>query len=222
MGMLYTILRGAVRSLSPKMKTIWAQPFAGEPCVFVPNHAGAFGPIDICAKFPLADQCHVWLNAAMMEPREVPAYVRQDYWWKPGCRMEWLYNATLPYLAAVLIPPILRSVPETCPVYHDNRVLTTMRLSLKYLQKGEHLVIFPEQPSGYQSHHMWINTGFLNVAPLFYRATGKALLFYPVHIDCKRHVFRIAPPVRFDPERTLEAQQDELVEKLAKGLRGEG
>jgi len=221
MGKLYTFLAGALRLLTPKMKTVWAEPFIDEPCVFVPNHAGAFGPIDMSVKFPLTDRCHIWFNAAMAEPKEVPAYVRQDYWWEPGCRMEWLYTNTLPYLAAAIIPPVLKSVPESVPVYHDNRVLTTMRKSLGYLKKGEHLVIFPEQPSGYQSHHSWINMGWANVAPLYYRATGKALRFYPVHIDYKKHVFYVSKPILFDPDRTLEDQLPEIEAALAKGLRGE-
>lgn len=221
MGKLYNFLKGTLNLFTPKMKTIWEVPFVDEPCVFVGNHAGAFGPIDMACKFPLTEKCHIWFNAAMAEPKEVPAYVRQDYWWKPGCRMEWLYNATLPYMAAAIIPPILKSVPESVPVYHDNRVVTTMRKSLRYLKQGEYLVIFPEQPSGFQAHHDWINTGWLNVAPMFYKLTGKALTFYPVHIDYKKHEFRVAAPIKFDPERTLEEQTEEIVAVLAKGLRGE-
>ena len=216
----YHMLAALARVFSPRMTTVWEEPFAGDACDFVCNHAGAFGPIDMCAKFPLREDCHPWLNASVLHPREVPAYVRQDYWWKPGCRLEPLYNATLPYLAAAILPPILRTVPGV-PVYHDVRVMTTMRQSIRLLKEGQHLIIFPEQPSGYQSHHEWINTGFLQLAPMFYKASGKALRFYPVHLDYRRHVFRVAKPVAFDPERTLEEQTPEMVELLAKGLRGQ-
>ena len=128
MGKLYTVLRGACRVVMPKMRAEWAVPFDGKPSVFCPNHAGAFGPIDMCVFFPLSDHCHPWLNAAVMDPKLVPAYVRQDYWWRPGCRLEPLYNATLPYLAAAVLPPILRSVPGV-PVYHDMQVIKTKALS---------------------------------------------------------------------------------------------
>ena len=56
---------------------------------------------------------------------------------------------------------------------------------------------------------------------MYYRATGKALTFYPVHVDYHRHVFEVAPPILFDTTQTLEAQQPALVAALAKGLRGE-
>ena len=150
----------------------------------------------------------------------VPAYVRQDYWWKPGCWAESLLNVTLPYLAAAVMPPVLRSAPGI-PVYHDQRVMLTMRQSIRHLTDGHNLIIFPEQPSGYKSHHTWINTGFLHVAPLYHKATGKALRFYPVHIDHRNHTFTIAKPVVYDPERTLEEQTEDIVNVLAPGLRGE-
>ena len=220
MSKAYQRLCAVIPAVTPSMTTQCEEPFAGRPAVFVCNHAGAFGPIDMCAKFPLRDQCHTWMNAQMLDPKQVPAYVRQDYWWRPGSFFEPLLNATLPYIAAAVLPPILRLAP-TVPVYHDGRVLTTMRQSLKWLKNGEHLVIFPEQPSGFQSHHSWINTGFLHIATMYYRATGQALMFYPVHVDYKRHVFQVARPIAFDTSRTLEEQQEELVNVLAKGLRGE-
>lgn len=217
MGKLYTVLRDAVRTLGPKMQTEWAVDFDGEPSVFCPNHAGAFGPIDMCAHFPLSDHCHPWLNAAVMDPKQVPAYVRQDYWWEPGCFFEPLLNVTLPYMAAAVLPPILRSVPGV-PVYHDMQVIKTFRKSIEYLRQGEHLIIFPQQPSGYQSHHMELNSGFLQIAPMAYRTLQLRLKFYPVHIDYKKRKFIVGMPVQYDPETSLKEQEDRILEGIAAGI----
>ena len=141
MGRLYRCLRAVVRAVTPRMTTTWEEPFSGNPSIFVCNHVGAFGPIDMVVKFPLRDEVRVWCNEGIMNRKTCPAYVRQDYWWKPGCRLEPLYNATLPYIAAAVLPPILQSAP-TIPVYHDARVMTTMRQSMKALKEGKHLVIF--------------------------------------------------------------------------------
>ena len=56
---------------------------------------------------------------------------------------------------------------------------------------------------------------------MYYRATGKVLRFYPVHIDYHHHVFQVAKPIVFDTTRTLAQQQDEIVRVLAAGLRGQ-
>jgi hypothetical protein len=201
------------------MKTEWETPFEEGPCVFVGNHVGAIGPVDMCTKFPLWQKSHPWINAGMLDAKEVPAYVRQDYWWKPGSFFEPVLNVTVPYMAAAVVPPILRSLPYI-PVYHDQRIIVTMRESIKAMKKGDYLIIFPEQPSGWLSHHEWINTGWLRLGELWYRASGRALKMYPVHIDRKGRKFVISKPVWYDPARRFAEQEKELAEALARGLRG--
>lgn len=213
----YPFLRSAIRLLTPNMAAEWAEEFDGAPSVFCPNHAGAFGPIDMCAHFPMSERCHPWLNASVLDPKQVPAYVRQDYWWKPGCRLEPLYNATLPYIAAAVLPPILRTVPGV-PVYHDMQVIKTFRKSIAYLKQGDHLIIFPQQPSGFQSHYQELNKGFLQIAPMAWRSLGIALKFYPVHIDYKKRLFTIGKPVQYDPEVKLADQQQRLIDGIAAGI----
>ena len=97
------------------------------------------------------------------------------------------YNAFTPFSA------IAKNVQAGV---HELKV-TTMRQSMKALKEGKHLVIFPEQPSGFGEHHNWINTGWLNICTMFYRATGKNLTLYPVHIDQKKHCFEVQKPVMF-------------------------
>ena len=87
MGKKFYKLAGAtVRLFSHKMKTEWEVPFEDGPCVFVVNHAGSSGPVDMCAKFPLRDKIHPWVNSEMLSAKEVPAYVRKSFWWKPARR----------------------------------------------------------------------------------------------------------------------------------------
>ena len=203
-----------------KMKHFWEVPFEDGPCVFVVNHIGAIGPVDMMAKFPMRDKCYPWINNGMMEPKEVPAYVRQDYWWKPGCFFEPVLTRTVPYIAAALVPPVLKSVPNI-PVYHDQRIMLTLRQSVRTMQKDNYLIIFPEQPSGWLTHHERINTAWLRLGELWYRSSGRALKLYPVHIDKKKHLFKVAAPVWYDPTKRFSEQEKELGEKLAKGLRGE-
>lgn len=211
----YRMLRGLIRTFTPRMTTTWTVPFDGQPSVFCPNHAGAMGPIHMCAHFELADECHPWFNAAVADPKQMPAYVRQDYWWKPGCKMEWLYNATLPYMAAAVLPPIMRTVPGV-PVYHDMQVIKTFRQSVAFLKKGESLIIFPQQPSGYGSHYAELNRGFLQIAPMAWRTLGLRLNFYPVHIEGR--VIAVGRPVQFDPDKPLKEQEQALIDGIAAGI----
>ena len=221
MGKRFYKLAGAtVRLFSHRMKTEWETPFEEGPCVFVVNRAGNHGPVDMCAKFPLREKMHVWVNSEMLSAKEVPAYVRKSRWWKPESFFAPVLNATVPYTAAALMPPFMKSVPNI-PVYRDQRIMLTLRQSVRALQKEEYLIVFPEQPSGWLSHHSWINTSWLRLGELWYRASGRSLKLYPVHLDYKGHVFKVSAPVWYDPSRKFADQEQELADKLAKGLRGE-
>ncbi|MBQ2954626.1 MAG: hypothetical protein IJE07_13925 [Clostridia bacterium] len=220
MGRLFNFLKAGFRLLTPKMRTVWAEPFIDEPCVFVCSHIGAMGPIHMAVNFPLCDNVAIWCNCQVMDRSECAEYVRHDFWWKPESRLAPLYSATIPHIAAAVLPPVLTSAP-TIPVYHDARVMTTMRQSIKALKAGQHVVIFPEKPSGYGEYDRRINTGWLNLLVMYHRMTGKALRMWPVWIDQKGHTFYIGEHVRYDPERPLEEQEDALAEALGCGLRGE-
>ena len=216
----YSVVRKLYTALTPAYETVWTQPLPEGPCVFICNHAGAFGPVDMVCKFPLQNQLHIWCNEGIMNTETCPDYIRQDYWWRPDSRLAKLWSATIPPVANLIIPRILQRAP-VIPVYHDARVMTTMRRSIKALQQGEYVVIFPEQPSGFQAHHDWINTGWMPICTLWQRVSGEALRLVPVHIDYKKHRFTIAPPVLFDTGRSLDEQREELAAKLAQGLRGQ-
>lgn len=220
MGKLFNFLKGCFRLVTPSMKTVWEEPFIDEPSIFVCNHIGAMGPIYMSIDFPLCDQLRIWCNEQVLNREECAEYVRHDYWWKPESKLAPLYSATIPHVAAAVLPPVLNSAP-TIPVYHDGRVMTTMRQSIKALEAGQHVVIFPEKPSGYGEYDRRINTGWLNLCVLYHRRTGKALRMYPVFIDAKAKTFRVAKPQAYDPDRSLAEQEDELAEVLGMGLRGE-
>ena len=216
----YRFAGGVLRLFSHRRKTEWEVRFEEGPCVFVVSNVGAAGPVEMCIKFSERDRCHPWLNEGILTAREIPKYVRKDYWWKPGSFFEPVLKVTVPYLAAAILPPVIKGVPYV-PVYHDQRIMLTLRQSVRVLQKDEALIIFPEQPNARLSHHEWINTGWLRLGDLWYRSSGRALKMYPVHIDRKKHLFKVAAPVWYDPARRFSDQEKELVSVLAKGLRGE-
>lgn len=220
MGKLfYQFAAGAIRVFSHRMKTEWEVPFEEGPCVFVVNNVGFMGPIEMCVKFEKADMCHPWINAELLEARKIPAYARKDCWWKPGTFRAKMFNATVPYLAAVILPPMVKG-SRYVPVYHDQRIMLTLRESIRILQRDDALVVFPEVPDARLSRREWISTGWLRLGEMWYRNCGRALKMYPVHIDRKKHVFRVAAPVWYDPGKLFREQEKDLVTALTNGIRG--
>jgi hypothetical protein len=202
------------------MKTEWEVPFEDGACVFVVNHAGSSGPVDMCTKFPMREKIHPWINEELLSAKTVPAYARKGRWWKQDGFLAPVRNAIAPYIAAAMMPPVLRGT-DYIPVYQDRRIMLTLRQSVRVLQKEHYLMLFPEIPGPGKTTHRRINTGWLLLGQLWYKASGRSLKMYPVHVDYKNHVFRVSAPVLYDPARLLSEQEQELAEKLVKGIRGE-
>ena len=215
----YRFSCGLIRLFSHRMKTEWEVPFEEGPCVFVVNNVGFMGPIEMCVKFSEHERCHPWINAELAEAKEIPAYARKDCWWKPESFFAPLLNVTVPYLAAAAVPAMVKGSPYV-PVYHDQRIMLTLRQSIRVLEKDGALVISPELPNARLRGSEWLSTGWLRLGEMWYRSCGRALKMYPVHIDREKHLFRVAAPVWYDPAKRFREQEAELVSALKKGIRG--
>lgn len=220
MGKLYQGLKWILCNLRRRKTTLWAEPFVDEPCIFIANHDGAWGPIEMVSQFELSGNVAVWCQDSVMHRETCVDYVRHDYWWSEKDPLRGLYNVTIPYVASWLMPPVMRSAP-TIPVFHDERVMTTFRLSIKALKEGKYIVIFPEIPDGHLSHKEEIATGWMSLCRLYHRSTGKEIRMYPVHIDRKNRLFHVGKPVQYDASIPMEQQQERLGRILAAGLRGQ-
>ena len=214
----YRIAVPAVRLFIPRLQVSWEVPYDGESCVFVANHERAVGPLEMAANFPLRLDSPIWIYAAPLSRETTPEYVRQDHWWDENGKLAPLWNAVIPPIVSLILPPILRSAPHVA-VYHDGRAATTMKESLRLLQKGKNLVIFPEIPTGFGEHDPEkINEGWLMLLPMYEKRAGKPLKIRPVRLDLARKQMIIRRPFGMDPEIPLRDQIPELSRKVLQGI----
>jgi len=214
----YRIAVPLVRLFIPKLKPEWEVPFDGEPCIFVANHERAVGPLEMASRFPLRKSSPIWIFADPLSRETTPAYVRQDHWWKEDSRLAPLWDKIVPPLVALILPPILRSAPHV-PVYHDGRAATTMKESLRLLQDGKNLVIFPEIPTGFGEHDTEkINEGWLMLLSMYEKRTGKPLKIRPVRLDLAAGKMKIRAPFAMDPAIPLRDQVPALSRQVLQGI----
>ena len=214
----YRIAVPTVRLFIPRLEVRWEVPYDGEACVFVANHERAVGPLEMAANFPLRKESPIWIYAAPLSRKTTPEYVRQDHWWDEKGKLAPLWNAVIPPLVSLILPPILRSAPHVA-VYHDGRAATTMKESLRQLQSGKNLVLFPEIPTGFGEHDPEkINEGWLMLLPMYAKRTGKPLMIRPVRLDLARKKMMIRAPFGMDPEIPLRDQVPELSRKVLQGI----
>ena len=220
MGKLFECVRYCVRPFLKVRETVYAEPVGEEPVIFLANHLGAVGPMYMAGTFPLRDQVVIWCNEGMMDEKLIVEYVRGDWWWHPESKLAPLYSATIPYIARLIVPKVLRSAP-TIAVCRDARVMTTMRQSIKALKEGKHLVIFPELPDGHDSHAEQLQMGWINLVSMYNKATGKNIRMIPVFIDETSGTFNVCKGITADPEIPVKEQADSIERYIAAGIRGQ-
>ena len=178
--------------------------------VIVANHCQMNGPI--VGEIFLPDNVYIWCAGQMMKAKEVPGYAFRDFW---SQKPKW----THPFykILSHLIVPVcvcLFNNARTVPVYHDSRVLTTFQKSVKLLQKGANLLIFPEKDEKGNNILYAFQENYIDLAKLYYKRTGKALTFVPLYIAPRLKKAYFAPGVTFDPDAPMEQERRRLSKYL--------
>lgn len=194
--LLFRGLKAAVKVVYPKIRTEGTENLPGEPCLIVGNHAQLHGPIACELHFPIPR--YTWCIAQMMNRKELPAYAYEDFWSKKPGSVRWLFKIVA-HLMARPAAYILRN-GNTIGVYHDHRVITTFRETLRVLQDGHSVVIFPECYDKHNPIVYQFQEGFVDVARLYYKKTGKELQFVPLYVAPKLHKMVLGKPIAYCSE----------------------
>ena len=202
-SLLFKLIKAIVRFFYPRTEMLWTENIPDEPCVIVANHSQMNGPI-VCA-LDLPGKNYIWCAAEMMSLKEVPAYAYRDFWSRKPKWIRWFYKI-LSYLIAPLSVSIFGNA-DTIPVYRDTRVITTYRESLRKLDEGANIVLFPEHDEPYNNILYDFQDRFVDLAGMYYRKTGKILKFVPMYLSPQRREAYFGCPVSFDPSAAKEEER---------------
>ena len=203
---LYLIIRSAVWLFYPKITIEGKENIPDEPVIFVGNHTQINGPITAQLYFP--GRRRIWCIGEMMKWKEVHTYAFKDFWsFKPKWT-HWFYRI-LSYLITPLSVIIFNNA-DTIPVYHDGRLKDTFRQSVDALAEGESLVIFPEQNVRYNHILYDFQEGFVDVARMYYKKTGREAAFVPVYLAPALRKIVFGTPVRYDSSAPAKAERGRI------------
>ena len=209
-SLLYKIIKGLVWLFYPKMKVMGIENLPEEACILVGNHTQMNGPI--CAELYCPGRHYTWCAGQMMKLKEVPGYAFQDFWsQKPKWTHPWY--KLLSYIIAPLSACVFNNA-NTIAVYRDARIVATFKGTIKRLQEGNHVVIFPEHDVKHNHIVYDFQDKFIDVAKLYYRKTGQAVCFVPLYIAPKLKQMHIGKPIRFDPDEPMDTQRRKICDYL--------
>lgn len=100
------------------------------------------------------------------------------------------------HIMSYIAPPLMHSL-QGVPVYREGtKTISTMKCGIKYLMKGESLIIYPDVDyTGSYAQPSDIYNGFLFIGELYYKKTGRPLQFIPLIIDDKQRQIQSGDPV---------------------------
>lgn len=210
MNILYRAIRFMVWLCSKKMTVLGTENLPDEPVVIVGNHSQASGPI--VAQLYMPRKSYTWCIAEMMNMKEVPKYSFTDFWSK---KPRWMHPFF--HMASFVIAPLsafIMNHADTIAVYRDKRVMKTFNESVEKLTAGADVVIFPEC---YDEHNNIVhdfNRGFVNVARVYYKKTGKNLPFVPMYISPLLGKVVFGKPVYYDTNGEIKEEPERICVNL--------
>lgn len=208
---LYKVLKWFVWLFSPKMEVEGVENLPQEPVILVGNHCQLYGPI--AAELYAPGEHYTWCAGEMLHLKDVPEYAFRDFWSQKPKYTHWFYK-----IASYLIAPLsvfIFNHANTIGVYHDTRIISTFKNTVKALQEGANVVIFPEHDVKYNHIIYQFQEKFVDVAKLYYKRTGKEVAFVPLYIAPKLGKMCIGTPIRFCADNPMKEECGRISRNLA-------
>lgn len=211
---IFRFCRFFVRLFYGKTDLVGLENLPPENAIIVANHAQMNGPI--VGELFLPDNCYIWCAGQMMHLREVPAYAFGDFWsQKP--RWTQPFYRLLSYLIAPLSSCIFNNA-RTVAVYHDRRVISTFRETVRLLADGKNILIFPEKDEKHNNILYAFQEKFVDVATLYTKKTGKPLCFVPMYIAPALKKAYIGRPTLFDSQNDIRDERRRITAYLSEEI----
>jgi len=206
---VFNMLKRMLRLLFPRHTVVGTENVhEGRPAVFVCNHAQSYGPIIMELYFPF--KFRPWVVHNVTNLKLCADYLERDF----AVKELKLRRPFSRWLAAVLAPLCIRVMKSAgaIPVFRGElRLRETFELTVGAVRQGDNIVIFPENPGEKYSEFIDdFHPGFVHLARLYYRETGKILRFYPVYADKSKKAITIGKPVQFSPENAFRREKEHI------------
>lgn len=178
-------------------------------CIMIGNHSGAGGPYTYRQSF--SKKFMTWGAHQMCEGyRSRWKYLYYTFYQN---KLHW--GKIKSFIVATLfsvIAPIVYGYAGIIPIYYDNKIVSTLKYSLKCLDEDVSVFIFPEDSNdGYKEVIEKFYAGFLMVSKLYYKRYKVDLPIYTTYYSRKYRKIIIGKPMYFQ-EMLKTMDEEEILE----------
>ena len=195
-----------------KKQPVYGMESVGDlPAIFIGRHQNLYGPVEIIAWTPI--EFKVWTLYKFMTTKDCYRHYAESFY--PGKGFGPVNSKIRAAIAAPFVAAFMRSMNGISVYRGQKNILDTFRMSVDALKQGQSLLIMPERDYRDSSNDAGeLYTGFVHLAQMYYRATGKPLSFYPVYPSRENESIYVEKPIVFDPTKPFRAERDRVVEQL--------
>ena len=190
------------------------------PAIYIANHLGPTGPLETGLSIPV--RFHIWVIAEMLDFQRAPQYLYDDFV-HPVLHLNGRFGLRFSTLLSKLTVRLLRSIGGVPIDRFGGWTANGFRQSLKLLQEGNNLLIFPEDPLlplDQETSMRHFMSGFATLCSLFRSQSGFPLPVYPVAVHAGCETVAIGKPEYFHPQGHHRQAIDDFSQLLEERVRG--
>ena len=206
----YKIVRKFLLVFYPKLTVNNLEQIPEEPCVIISNHCQIAGPFSCELFFPGNNM--IWCAGELCHKEQVAEFAYDDFFKFKSKKYKWWYKLQARLLVYVL--PFLFNNSSTIPVYRGFKIAETFNNTIKALEEGKNVIIFPESFDGYNNIINKFHEGFVDIGKMYYKRTGKNLAFVPMYLAPKLKSAYLDEPIIYNGENSVKDERKRLCKYL--------
>ena len=188
-SLVYRLLKFFINVFYRKRTFFGLENLTNGPYIFIAYHAQIHGPLIAEVQFPLKRK--TWCIGNVLTTKEFIEHAKTDFWGQKPKWIRWFF-----YLLAYIIAPIGSNVfnnADIIGVYKDARLSKTFKETVRYLNKGYNIIIFPECPTPYNNIINEFQNKFIDVAKFIINYTVNISILFRciMQSDSKKYYLEI-------------------------------
>lgn len=194
----------------PKVKFL-GEEFPDEPILLLANHVGKKTPVKIELYYPR--DFRMWGTHEMAEGvKSVHKYLRTTYYHEKKHFPKWI-ACIIATIFAPFADMFYRGM-RVIPTYTDYRFFGTIKRTVRELEEGKDIVIYPEDSSkGYLDQLSFLHPGFVSFLDILYKK-GRDLPVYVTYLNRKKNTFIVSERMYYSELKEKYGSYEEIAEAM--------
>lgn len=214
-GRFFRAARRLVRLLSLPYQLVQREP-APQGAVYLCQHKDLRGPI--LSLLWLPQEFYIWALAIYHDFQTSRRHFA-EFTLPVRCHLPRPIAWLLAWPVAGVMTLLCRSA-HSIPVYRDKNAFKTMGASIKVLQAGHDIMLYPDIDYANKEGGTELYDGFIYLERFYRHATLRHLNFIPVYINEDERQIIIGKAIRFE-DGDFMAQKETVLQQISRALSGD-